>query len=116
MSVGPNPWTGGDLHFGDLDLVRVHTQDSVFAAHRSLRSDRGNAPFLEEGGLIRGTADERLCLSVVALHLVRKTEVSSHMRYHASSVRLVTSRQLRVRTDAQVRPLLCYPMPATPLS
>jgi hypothetical protein len=60
MNVGPNPWTGGDLHFGDLDMVRVHTQDSVFAAHRTPRSDRGNAPFLEEGGLIRGTADERL--------------------------------------------------------
>jgi hypothetical protein len=35
--------------------------------------------------------------SVVALHLSRKTEVNSQMKRHASSVRLVTSRQLRVR-------------------
>jgi hypothetical protein len=56
--------------------------------------------------------------SVMALHLLRKTEVSTQMERYASSVRLVSSRQLRVvRTDAQeVRSSLCYPMPAAPLS
>jgi hypothetical protein len=55
---------------------------------------------------------------VMALHLSRKTEVSSQMKRYASSVRLVTGRQMRVvRTDAQeVRSSLCYPLPAAPLS
>jgi hypothetical protein len=55
--------------------------------------------------------------SVMALHLLRKTEVSTQMERHASSVRLVTSRQMRVvRGHAHFRPLLCYPLPAAPLS
>ena len=55
--------------------------------------------------------------SVMALHLLRKTEVSTQMKRYASSVRLVTSRQMRVvRRHAHFRPLLCYPMPAAPLS
>jgi hypothetical protein len=56
--------------------------------------------------------------SVMALHLLRKTEVSTQMKRYASSVRLVSGRQLRVvRTDAQeVRSSLCYPLPAAPLS
>jgi hypothetical protein len=54
--------------------------------------------------------------SGIALHLLRKTEVRSQMKCHASSVRLVTSRQLQVRMGTQVRPLLCYLMPAAPVS
>ena len=45
-----------------------------------------------------------------------KMEVSSQMERYLSSVRLLTSRQLQVRMGAQVRPLLCYPLPAAPLS
>jgi hypothetical protein len=55
---------------------------------------------------------------VIAVHRLRKTEVSSQMKRPTSSVRLVTTRQMRVvRTDAQeVRSSLCYPLPAAPLS
>jgi hypothetical protein len=55
--------------------------------------------------------------SVMALHLLRKMEVRTQMNRYASSVRLVTSRQMRVvGRHAHFRPLLCYPMPAAPLS
>jgi hypothetical protein len=55
--------------------------------------------------------------SVMALHLLRKTEVRTQMKRYASSVRLLTSRQMRVvGRHAHFRPLLCYPMPAAPLS
>jgi hypothetical protein len=53
---------------------------------------------------------------VMALHLVRKTEVSSQMERYAPSVRLVTGRQLQVSTDAQFRPPLCYLVPDAPVS
>ena len=56
--------------------------------------------------------------SVMALHLLRKTEVRTQMEQrYASSVRLVSSCQMRVvRRHAHFRPLLCYPLPAAPLS
>jgi hypothetical protein len=55
--------------------------------------------------------------SVMALQLLRKTEVRTQMERYASSVRLVTSRQMRVvGRHAHFRPLLCYPLPAAPLS
>jgi hypothetical protein len=56
--------------------------------------------------------------SVMALHLLRKTEVRTQMEQrYASSVRLLNSRQMRVvGRHAHFRPLLCYPMTAAPLS
>ena len=55
--------------------------------------------------------------SVMALHLLRKTELRTQMERYASSVRLLTSRQMRVvGRHAHFRPLLCYPLPVAPLS
>ena len=55
--------------------------------------------------------------SGMALQLLRKPEVRTQMKRYASSVRLLTSRQMRVvGRHAHFRPLLCYPMPAAPLS
>ena len=55
--------------------------------------------------------------SVMVLQLLKKTEVRTQMKRYASSVRLLISRQMRVvERHAQFRSLLCYPMPAAPLS
>ena len=52
----------------------------------------------------------------MALHLSRKTEGRYQMNRHTSSVRFVNRCQLPGREDAQFSPLLCYPLPAAPLS
>ena len=55
-------------------------------------------------------------LQEMALPHPRKTEASSQMTRHTSSERLVNGCQLRERENALFYRLLCYPIPAAPLS
>ena len=65
---------------------------------------------------MKDTQTQQCRTFAMALHPSRKTEVSSRMERYVSSVRLLTSRQPQVRMGTRFRPLLCYPLPAAPLS
>jgi hypothetical protein len=65
---------------------------------------------------MKDTQTQQCRTFAMALHLSRKNGGESSQMKRYVSRRLLTSRQLQVRTSTQVRPLLCYPLPAAPLS